>query len=491
LRILTDKFAIFETFLKHQRKTEYFFEYNTKYLTSINGNYYFSFRYKNKSLKYSLKTKDLYFANRLKIKLIQRLKQKKEFKNMFDTLDDNIECGYNHNSIDLDEFIRVEQRYQLKEQIRKQKSKDYDAMRITTSIDTQEDPEVIKKIEQKILKMLITEKNRGNIKEIHMNNQSIDAENLKDGFENFLQYKKDENISQASLKSYNTFFRYLLLFTNENEKIFHLDEYFFKDMQDKVRKLPKDCLRGRNQHLKYNEIMKNFKDKKFETLSNKYINSMFNFYKNLWKYFNYKSFTKEKPLEDILTLKETTRHYVPFDIVELQVLLRENTAYDPDQVDYVKMGIYTGMRIDEIINLKKENIDLKEKLITITKSKTKSGLRVIPIHKNLFDIIENRYKNAINDFLFSSDGNKDKMTKRISKCVRKFISEPSKRFHSTRKNFAQELYFHQQQNLIQENTIQRLLGHSNKDNISFSVYNLSKIDIDVLRKAIDLIDYKI
>jgi integrase len=155
------------------------------------------------------------------------------------------------------------------------------------------------------------------------------------------------------------------------------------------------------------------------------------------------------------------------------------------------MGIYTGMRIDEIINLKKENIDLKEKLITITKSKTKSGLRVIPIHKNLFDIIENRYKNAINDFLFSSDGNKDKMTKRISKCVRKFISEPSKRFHSTRKNFAQELYFHQQQNLIQENTIQRLLGHSNKDNISFSVYNLSKIDIDVLRKAIDLIDYKI
>jgi len=301
---------------------------------------------------------------------------------------------------------------------------------------------------------------------------------IKDGFEEFLKYKQDEGISAASIKTYKTFYKYLLIFCNENKPIHFFNNNFFKEIQEDIKKLPKNFIMTRHKPT----------DGEYEKLSGKYINSMFSFYKNLWNFFNYKNYTIEKPVE-YLVLKTKTTNILPFDTLELQVLIRENTAYDSDIVDYIKIGLYTGMRISEIIELKKDNIDLKENLINITKSKTKSGIRIIPIHKNIKEIINKRYEETNTDYLFSEDGNINKYTKRISKGIRKFIKEPSKSFHSTRKNFTQKLYEYQQQDLIQENTIMRLLGHSNNKNLSFSVYNLNKIDLDILRKSIDLIEY--
>jgi len=139
--------------LKQENKNNEYLEYNKKYLTTINGNYYFSFRYKKRVYKHSLKTKDLYRSNLLKIQLIERLKKLEEFKNSFD----------------LDYFIKNQRINELEQKENPNEQK----MCVISSIGKQEDPAIIAKIEQRILKMLIKEKEKGNIKEIQFNNQSI------------------------------------------------------------------------------------------------------------------------------------------------------------------------------------------------------------------------------------------------------------------------------------------------------------------------------
>ena len=63
---------------------------------------------------------------------------------------------------------------------------------------------------------------------------------------------------------------------------------------------------------------------------------------------------------------------------------------DFNGVDTVLILIYTGMRVGELLELTKDNIYIRQKYIRITKSKTKSGLRCIPIHERIMPLIQNR-----------------------------------------------------------------------------------------------------
>lgn len=53
--------------------------------------------------------------------------------------------------------------------------------------------------------------------------------------------------------------------------------------------------------------------------------------------------------------------------------------------------LYTGLRISELLNIKIEDINLKNKTINISDSKTKNGIRVLPIHDKLMPLIVKRY----------------------------------------------------------------------------------------------------
>lgn len=68
-------------------------------------------------------------------------------------------------------------------------------------------------------------------------------------------------------------------------------------------------------------------------------------------------------------------------------------------VDSILILIYTGMRVGELLNLTKDNIYLRQKYIKITKSKTKSGLRIIPIHEKILPLIISRMKQEPNKYL--------------------------------------------------------------------------------------------
>lgn len=68
--------------------------------------------------------------------------------------------------------------------------------------------------------------------------------------------------------------------------------------------------------------------------------------------------------------------------------------------------IYTSLRIGELLELKKENIDLISdiKTINVVKSKTKAGIRIIPLHDKIIPVIEELSKNK-SMFLINSPRN--------------------------------------------------------------------------------------
>jgi integrase len=97
-----------------------------------------------------------------------------------------------------------------------------------------------------------------------------------------------------------------------------------------------------------------------------------------------KKFIKENNMENIKKLKveETKREL--FTLAEMKnIFSYDNYNYNAKEV--FKILLYTGMRINEFYNLKKENFKNRDGIdyIEVTTSKTKNGLREIPIHKEI------------------------------------------------------------------------------------------------------------
>lgn len=63
-------------------------------------------------------------------------------------------------------------------------------------------------------------------------------------------------------------------------------------------------------------------------------------------------------------------------------------------VDTVLILLYTGMRVGEMLHLQKSDVNLRQGYIRITKSKTASGIRTIPIHHRIAPLIASRMKSA-------------------------------------------------------------------------------------------------
>lgn len=97
---------------------------------------------------------------------------------------------------------------------------------------------------------------------------------------------------------------------------------------------------------------------------------------------------------------ETSR--VPFSEIEIDTLW---SISDREWVDTVLIFIYTGLRISELLNIKRSDIDLESKTIT-GGVKTNAGKnRIIPIHPRILPFIIARYSQG-GEYLINVNGNK-------------------------------------------------------------------------------------
>lgn len=100
-----------------------------------------------------------------------------------------------------------------------------------------------------------------------------------------------------------------------------------------------------------------------------------------------------------LEARATIESYQPFTPVQLQILINEAEL---EIRNIITMGLFSGCRLDELASLKKSEIVTVEgvRCFYISKSKTKAGIRHVPIHSRLSVIVDEYMGHSCGEYLF-------------------------------------------------------------------------------------------
>ena len=178
----------------------------------------------------------------------------------------------------------------------------------------------------------------------------------------------------------------------------------------------------------------------------------------IWNYIQENPFSKIKSPKVVKSF--------PVYLSEAELILILNKTEDQLLKDIFTTAYYTGMRLNELLNMKWNWIDFTQEIITIkntddfnTKNKRE---RVIPIHPKLKKIFQ-RYlqisTNAKNSFIFFRKSgiklNGEFISKQFKKAVRAAELNENIHFHSLRHSFASALV----QRNVSLYAVKELLGH--------------------------------
>ena len=147
---------------------------------------------------------------------------------------------------------------------------------------------------------------------------------------------------------------------------------------------------------------------------------------------------------------------------------------------YSLIQIYTGMRLGEVIQMKKDNVHIDERYM-IGGSKTKAGKnRIIPISKRILPVVKDLVEKCTSDRLMNDYRGEPTIIK-LGEKFRENIGLPRHTSHDCRYTFA---------GLMEEKgvpllTTQKIMGHSAR-NITQDLY--TKQNIQSLIKAVDKLE---
>ncbi len=202
------------------------------------------------------------------------------------------------------------------------------------------------------------------------------------------------------------------------------------------------------------------------SMKNDICNKDYSRYVNIKKYFNpdqqkfKRAFTKEQI--DILWNLSEDKYY--------QIIL---------------MLIYTGLRISELLNLKKEDIHLDKSYLNVTSSKTTNGIRKVPINKHILPFIKNWYNSSKIEYLLHTENqqkfNYRNYTDSYFTPLLKQIGINDLTPHNCRHTFISLLA----EKSIDPTFIKMMAGHKGAMSLTEKVY--THIDIKVLIDAVNQI----
>lgn len=265
----------------------------------------------------------------------------------------------------------------------------------------------------------------------------LERQTLKNIFERMIEKSK---FSDGTKQQYRSGFNQL--------KAFH-DRYINEIELDEIEETLKDFNQSAQLRIK-------------KTLSNCYKFAMRYDYvsKNLADYLDVeKSKAKEKTI---------------FTIEEIQTIWSELNTYRFSDVPLILL--YTGLRISELLELETRNVDLENETIFIEKSKTAAGIRTIPIHNKIFELIKARY-NPNNSHLIMIKGEPFTYAKFASSYWKQ-----SHTIHETRHTFITHLEKVSDDNI----SIKKIVGHSLSDITEHYTHRT----MDELREELNKLSYK-
>ena len=166
--------------------------------------------------------------------------------------------------------------------------------------------------------------------------------------------------------------------------------------------------------------------------------------------------------------------------------------------DLMRVGLLTGCRISELCEMRLNDVLVEQQAVRIVVGKTENARRIIPVHKLIWPIVQQRYRTSDDGWLFSglTPSGPDRkrswiVVKRYSPFRQKVLG-PSKQidFHSFRRCFATYLERASTHTTsVNSSVIAELMGHT-KPTLALSVYSSGLIP-QQLRAAIDSLDLAI
>jgi integrase len=167
-------------------------------------------------------------------------------------------------------------------------------------------------------------------------------------------------------------------------------------------------------------------------------------------------YLKSNPAKSVKLLKEPPGRLRYLEVEEIERLI---TNCDDPQVSYLRSivvtALHTGMRLGEILGLEWEHIDLKQRFISITKTKNNER-KTIPINDVLYEELNRLPRHLASSYLFCHpDGARILRIDRSFHRAMRAAGIEEFRFHDLRHTFASHLTIRG----VPLETIGALLGH--------------------------------
>jgi len=484
-----------------------------KYLYKRKNIYYFSKRINNKSIKISLKSSNLEYCKIQRDKIIKKFKIQKEDKvtkkidknsleylqKIQEDIQEKINKIYEENGEFNEEFYQTgltkSQQEMLKEAMTfatKEEEKEWHDWFWKDEIENDKRIEELEKRKEneifeivKNLEKRLKNETNNDEKTNEINNNVL--VNLDKFYEQYIDYRKNfVKVSKDSIRTSNSSFRYLKYFITENT-VFNFS--FFKEIQKKFQDLPANFFKFDKYYKKnFDEVLKLKNIENYNVLNTKTINNHMSNYSKFFDYLIYEEILTENPLKNIKSLKEEESEKIEYSNEDLDKIF--NSKMEKVYLNMCKFTIFTGLRLEEVLSIKKEDIqDNFIHVVTLDDTNNKKHKRIIPVHENILNLIEYQRKHSKFKYLFFDYEKKNEVKnagKRTNNRLKKIIDDKDKSFHSFRKNFSQEIELNTNSD---EKTKKYLMGHSFKNDITHTVYNKNKINIQKLVDCINQITF--
>lgn len=146
--------------------------------------------------------------------------------------------------------------------------------------------------------------------------------------------------------------------------------------------------------------------------------------------------------------------------------------------------IYTGLRISELLNLKKEDVHLDEQYFEVKKSKTDNGIRIVPIADKILPFFNNWMNYSNTEYVLCTEEQKQFLYRNYYDSYFKTIMDNRRfehRLHDTRHTCASLMA----EAFIDERIVKKILGHAHNMSLTEKVY--THYEIKTLVEAINKI----
>lgn len=212
-------------------------------------------------------------------------------------------------------------------------------------------------------------------------------------------------------------------------------------------------------------------------------------YRTFWRHLN-KLKLVDKSLDafkDVLPeVKKSTQpkrdYFTPEDY---RRLLQGVLEHDGVLGDLIQLGAYTGCRIEELCNLKIQNVSAD--YLKIADAKTEAGIRKVPLHSAIRQLVARLRDTSSDGYLladltFNKYGDRSNaIGKRFGNLKRKLGYGPEHVFHSFRRGVVTQF----EEAGVPENIAARIVGHDYKT-ITFGTYS-GGASINTMQEAIEVL----